>query len=375
MVQENKRDAFSLSWWPIDLAIAWVFTRDRTFVERQWRRQGDGLIGIEIAVAVDQNMGTNCRLHFKDLNTAWTELKARLEEGRIEVVGTSFRREADSSAKAVETAGDQQKIADTEVGSLMLHEDGNDLCLIPEDWRVARGSNWNNLKGYRNVHVRTNGVIHFFPLKANVELPSELMGPPRNPLEPGWMPLSDAAYWIASQGGQSSFDLRDVERWKVAFDALLPRLSSGVIAAIGRRHRRGLAAPIDPVSFSGLAVDYPYSESPFELICCERPHLQCYGIGDSDQWEKEFNDSIMGDDLRIPEYSHLQIKNADLAREFSFGAVRDSPRGLRAEIRQVCKRLWPDGKMPARIKERNKAIQSEFAVPPNERTIRRALAN
>jgi hypothetical protein len=83
----------------------------------------------------------------------------------------------------------------------------------------------------------------------------------------------------------------------------------------------------------------------------------------------------MGDDLRIPEYSHLQIKNADLAREFSFGAVRDSPRGLRAEIRQVCKRLWPDGKMPARIKERNKAIQSEFAVPPNERTIRRALAN
>jgi hypothetical protein len=100
--------------------------------------------------------------------------------------------------------------------------------------------------------------------------------------------------------------------------------------------------------------------------------------------EKGFSDVLIGDDRRIPEYSHLQVRNVDLAREFPFGdstipiggngvLKRTSPRSLQSEIRDVATRLWPDGKFPARIKERDQAIRAEFKTSPHERTIRRAF--
>lgn len=384
MVRENRRGAFELAWWPIDLAIAWVLTRDRTFVERQWKRSRDGLVGISVAIAADRITGKCSELRFEGTSEAWTELKAALEEGRIEVAGTPFKRVADLSGAAVETSDSQRTISDAEIGSLMLQEEGDEVCLVPEDWRIARGSNWNNLRGYRNVQVRTNGVLHFFPSSANVKLPSEYLAPPKSPHLPGEMAISQAAYWIASEGGTSPFDFRDEAKWKAAFSELLPRISTGLISVVGRRHGRGLAVSIEAVNFAGIAIDYPYSESPLELLFCERPHIQCYGVVDDDEWEKGFSDVLMGDDRRVPEFSHLQVRNADLAREFPFAdsvpaiarngfTTRTDRRTVQSEIRDVARRLWPDGKYPARIKERDQAIQAEFKIPPHARTIRRAL--
>ena len=51
-----------------------------------------------------------------------------------------------------------------EIASSRLQDDGHDKdCLIPEDWRVAHGSNWNNLRGYRNVRVFRDDVLRAFP--------------------------------------------------------------------------------------------------------------------------------------------------------------------------------------------------------------------
>jgi hypothetical protein len=386
MIEEAWRSAYELKWWPLDIAIAWVLTRDRTFVERQWKRSSGKLTGISVAVAADKVYGRPLTLEFPGVTEAWTQLKSRLEEGAIKTVGTPFRRVADSSNAASETSESQREIADAEISSLMLHEEGDDLCLIPEDWRVARGSNWHNLRGYRNVQVRPNGVVHYFPPSRDLTLPSENLGPPRSPNLPGWMSISDAAYWIASEGGRISFSLTNLQKWQGAFYLLLPLISSGQISVIGRRHGRGLAAPVPPASFSGIAVDYPYSDSPMDLLLCERPHLQCYGIVDEEHWEKAFNDRLMSDDRHGPEYSHLQVSNSDLAREFSFlpaivpialSGTATTSRGMQGRIREVNARLWPEGSRPARVKERNAAIIKDFVdrgeTPPVERTIQRAL--
>jgi hypothetical protein len=185
MVEGNRRGAFELSWWPITLAIAWVLTRDRTFVERQWKRSGGGLVGISVAVAADKITGNCSVLRFDDTSEAWTELKAVLEEGRIQVAGTPFQRVSDFSGARIETSDAHRIISGAELSSLMLQEEGNEACLVPNDWRVAHGANRNNLRGYRNVQVRPNGVLHFFPAGANVKLPSEYIGPPSNPHLPG----------------------------------------------------------------------------------------------------------------------------------------------------------------------------------------------
>jgi hypothetical protein len=269
----------------------------------------------------------------------------------------------------------------------MLHEEGDAFCLIPEDWRVARGSNWHNLCGYRNVQVRPNGVTLYFPPSNDFTLPSDNLGPPRSPTLPGWMSISDAAYWIASEGGRISFSLTNLQKWQGAYYLLLPLMSSGQISVIGRRHGRGLAAPVPPVSFSGIAVDYPYSDSPVDLLLCERPHLQCYGIVDEEGWEKGFHDRLMSEDRHVSEYSHLQVSNSDLAREFPFlpsiAPIAPSRKpiasqGMREKkFREVNARLWPEGNGPVRVKERNKAIMKDFLdrgeTPPVDRTIRRAL--
>ncbi len=252
---------------------------------------------------------------------------------------------------------------------------------LPEDWRVARGSNWHNLRGYRNVQVRPNGVIHYFPPSRDLVLPSENLGPPRNPHLPGWMSVSDAAYWIASEGGRISFSLRNLQKWQEAFYLLLPLISSSQISVIGRRHGRGLATTVPGASFAGLAVDYPYSDTRMDLLLCERPHLQCYGIGDAEHWEKTFNDCLMSEDRHVPEYSHLQVSNSDLARVFPFlpPAIKslNSSRNLQGRIREVVARLWPNGIGPARVKDRNAAIAADFKskgeTAPDDRTIRRAL--
>src|SRR5712664_3815755 len=134
MIEEAWRSAFELKWWPLDIAIAWVLTRDRTFVERQWKRSSGKLTGISVAVAADKVYGRPLTLEFPGVTEAWTQLKSRLEEGAIKTVGTPFRRVADSSNAASETSESQREIADAEISSLMLHEEGDDLCLIPEDW-------------------------------------------------------------------------------------------------------------------------------------------------------------------------------------------------------------------------------------------------
>jgi hypothetical protein len=284
---------------------------------------------------------------------------------------------ADTSGGSIETTESQREISDAEIGSLRLSQEDDDLCLVPEDWRVARGSNWNNLRGYRNPLVRANGVLHFFQIDGRA-LPSGFLGPPESPLLPGVMSVSQAAYWVASQGGQILFDLREEERWRKAFDELLPLICDGKLTVVGRREGKGLAEQIRPTSFAGIAVDYPYSEVSFERVASNQPHLRCYGIADKDEWESRLNDELMGDNWRVPEFTHLQILNADLARHFSFNDA--SPPGppkpsVRNRIREIVNELWPDGKWPARIKDRDQAIRAQFEKnPPNERTIRRALS-
>jgi hypothetical protein len=199
------------------------------------------------------------------------------------------------------------------------------------------------------------------------------------------MPLSQAAYWIASKGGTAPFDFREQPRWESAFKQLMARISSGEVAVIGRAHGAGLPTAVDGANFAAIAVDYPYSESPIELVCCERPHVQSCGVIDHDDWERGANDKLYGDDRRRPEFTHLQVRNADIARNWNFarsveicGAKpTDKPPPMQARIRDVAQRLWPDGTVPPRVKDRDNRIQdhfkAEFGNSPSARTIRRAL--
>jgi hypothetical protein len=81
-----------------------------------------------------------------------------------------------------------------------------------------------------------------------------------------------------------------------------------------------------------------------------------------------------------PRQKPVFVENSGGLREFS--AIENIPAvkslnhlpKLQIDIVELANQLWPTGKAPSRVKERNQAIQAKFEKnPPSERTIRRAL--
>ena len=150
---------FKAAWWPIHVAVAWALTRDRVFVERS-NRAGKSLRSIEFAFTMDKVQGKATERHFKRASAAWSALREEIAAGNVRASGTPFRRVADLQGLAAETNELAREIPAVEIASLRLQDDGHDKdCLIPEDWRVAHGSNRNNLRGYRNVRIFRDDVL------------------------------------------------------------------------------------------------------------------------------------------------------------------------------------------------------------------------
>ncbi len=136
---------FGATWRPIHVAVAWVVTRDRAFVERT-NRPGKSLRFIAVALAMEKVNGKPTEHYFKGITDAWSALREEMAAGNVRASGTPFWRVADLQGHAVETNEMAREIPAVEIASLRLQDDGNDKdCLVPENWRVAHGSNWNNL--------------------------------------------------------------------------------------------------------------------------------------------------------------------------------------------------------------------------------------
>ena len=171
MRRTMTEDIFGAAWWPVYIAVAWALTRDPAFVERL-NRAGKSLRSVAVALAMDKVDGKPTERYFKGSVDAWSALREKMATGGIRASGTMFRRVADLEGHAVQTNDMTREIPAVEIGTLRLQDDSDDKdCLVPEDWRVAHGSNWNNLRGYRNVRVFRDDVLRAFP--ANVSNASD----------------------------------------------------------------------------------------------------------------------------------------------------------------------------------------------------------
>jgi len=80
---------------------------------------------------------------------------------------------------------------------------------------------------------------------------NDMIGAPVAPEGSGYMPLSQVAYWIATNGGTKSVDVADQAAWKPAFDELLPHIASNNVQIIGQ-NSDGMNEVIDGFRFAGL---------------------------------------------------------------------------------------------------------------------------
>ena len=165
------------------VAVAWVLLRSRHVVEQlldRHPRKPITFTTVATYAAALKAGGQHTTPEFENSEAAFHELRHLLETGEIEIVGTPFSRVGDLQGSSRLEMGNQQTIFYTEISSLVPFNDHGDLCLIPRDWRAAHGSARTNLRGYRNVLVRSAALVRTFPEERTqlAHVPSDAVVPP-----------------------------------------------------------------------------------------------------------------------------------------------------------------------------------------------------
>jgi hypothetical protein len=139
----------------------------------------------------------------------------------------------------------------------------------------------------------------------------------------GYMPFSQAAYWIATTGGTKSVDVTDQAAWKPAYDELLAHIASNDVQIIGQ-NSNGMNEKLDGLLFAGLRVSYPYHDTPSELLFGSEPYIETFPFIDDEHWRKGFNDKFVPPRGGRPRWSRLQVKKDDVRRLWGFAGDPDA---------------------------------------------------
>lgn len=104
----------------------------------------------------------------------------------------------------------------------------------------------------------------------------------------------------------------------------------------------------------------------FEMITGDNPWISCTPYLDEEQWKDDFNDQLHLQKSGPASWTHLQVKKADVLHELTelmerLPATKPSDRlpKMQIDILEMARKLWPAGKTPPRVKERDQAIQSQ----------------
>ena len=160
---------------------------------------------------------------------------------------------------------------------------------------------------------------------------SDMIGAPVAPEGSGYMPLSQAAYWIATNGGTTSVDVADQAAWKPAFDELLPHIASNDVQIIGQNSDGNEV--IDGFRFAGLRVSYPYHDTPSELLFGSELYIESSPFIDDEHWRKRFNDKLVPPRGGKRRWSLLQVRKEDVRRIWRFAGDPDaSMAGLKSHL-------------------------------------------
>jgi hypothetical protein len=154
------------------------------------------------------------------------------------------------------------------------------------------------------------------------------IGPPNRPHEVSYMSLSEAAYWIATEGGSRGSDIIDAAVWQSAFDQLLKRIVNGGVAVVGRQFGDGLHENVPGYHFLGIQISYPYYGHQFDRVSSDDPYLRCGGIFHEDHRRNWLDDRLLLRRLEIG-WSDLRCKGADIARHWPFAKASQGRRGRR----------------------------------------------
>jgi len=167
------------------------------------------------------------------------------------------------------------------------------------------------------------------------------------------LPLSHAAWWLATKGGTEPIILDDWQVWKAAFEKLRRYLTAAQILIMGKD-----AKGVSPRAFAVVGFDYPcraLPRSPF--VAGRHTYLACALTPD----QSVHGDQFFETGATVPGWQNLTLLSAhfiDATATYAGEPTTSGASGLRGRSRSnpctlrtfgelVCGVDWPDGP-PAR---------------------------
>jgi hypothetical protein len=150
----GRQRAFDQAWWPLPVAVAWVATRDRNFVDQMPLDKSMRYLAFALAkYAVDDPKSAS--LPYNAVHDAFLALRDATTEGGVQAIGDPYRWLADRPPRRV--CEPTRVIKPLEIATAVCRDDhGSPDCLVPKDVRPD-GSR------FQNVLFRRKDVLARFP--------------------------------------------------------------------------------------------------------------------------------------------------------------------------------------------------------------------
>jgi len=152
---------------------------------------------------------------------------------------------------------------------------------------------------------------------------SYMIKPMTLPGTAGYVPFCAALHWIMTEGGSVDKNLEDFGLWEASVRSLLPLMSTGEVQIIGRPAAGGPATIIASETFAGVLVSHALKDD-LSVIVGHDPWISCTPYIDQQHWNSDFNDKLYLSHFGPADWTHLQMRKADLLREFEFEDRREA---------------------------------------------------
>lgn len=341
----------------------WHSLKDNTIYEGYELERPDApsLLALLHVDAYPDPFGREPRTKHVNLTEARDEVLEALRAGRILATGVPLAG-----------GGPRREIPAFEWSDLIFDTDADDDRFTPK-----RGL---ERHGYQHVLLPRKEVMRLWK-PVPPPTPKELLAVVR-PDGAGFMTVFHALLWIATSGGKEVFLPDDSDRWRRAFDLLLPELASGHVVLTGEKH--GERAVISPHVLAACRFAPPIGAMPADLLHGTDLYLRSYPFIDEQHWRGGFDDALV---VGVQErWTRLMVPKDAVLRIWPFGVGTPVASGAPGRptsmhlVREEFHRRRDAGLLAATVTQEAAALHEWFqkehrsAHPLSRKTIRNNIS-
>jgi hypothetical protein len=320
-------DPAQMAWWSFPMALAWIAWRTNQSVQEHCAEYREKCLHW---VPGSWNVPTNDGTEFQRIDGYELKPLRRSTTVRLAIV-ESYLRSTDTvpvSSQMTISKAEGELLGALAAGHLVaVAKDCNGKVVdIPQrEWPylhlfeeqeqdVLKHDPLDREAAFTDVKLKRDDLKKLWP---EFLIETHMIEPMTRSGTAGYVPLCCVLHWVMTTGGSATKNVDDMNAWTNSVARLMPLISTEQIEIIGRPNSRGASEPIGGHVFAGILVSHPLRDS-FSIIAGEDPWISCSTYIDEQHWKADFNDQLFLFRSGSPNWTHLQVKKADVLREIQF---------------------------------------------------------